>query len=93
MYDDDDYLAMAPDKPMPYERTDDKYDSLIKERDMWKQLCKDIVTIMGKDPYYLRVGMNIWIDKTVDHFVHKKKDEFYKLSDSIHERLAKIKWD
>lgn len=31
MFDDDDYLAMAPDKSMPYERTDDKYDSLIKE--------------------------------------------------------------
>ena len=93
MYDDDDYLAMAPDKPMPYERTDDKYDSLIKERDEWKQLCKDIVTIMGKDPYYLRVGMDIWIDKTVDHLDHKKKAEFYKLSDSIRTRLEKIKWD
>lgn len=93
MYDEDDYLAKAPDEPMPYERTDNKYESLIKERDEWKQLCKDIVTIMGKDPYYLRVGMDIWIDKTIDHFDQKKKAEFYKLSDSIHARLEKIKWD
>ena len=64
-----------------------------KERDMWKQLCKDIVTIMDKDPYYLRVGIDIWINKTVDHLDYKKQAEFYKLSDSIHKRLAKIKWD
>lgn len=87
MFDEDDYLAKAPDEPMPYQRTD-KYTEMVEDRNRWRDLCRDIVTVLGNDPYYLRSCMDSWIKKMYDS---DEEENGQKLADDILNRLTKIK--
>ena len=87
MYDEDDYLAKTPESPMPYEIVDD-YAALKADRNRWRSLCKDIVTVLGNNPYYLRNNMDSWIKKMCNC---DEEERMQKFADDIIDRLLKIK--
>ena len=87
MFDEDDYLAKAPDEPMPYQRTD-KYTEMVEDRNRWRDLCRDIVTVLGNDPYMAFACMDSWIKKMRDKDDEKQMSE---LANSILKRIKDIK--
>ena len=87
MYDEDDYLAQAPEEPMPYQRTD-KYTEMVEDRNRWRKLCRDIITVLGNDPYMAFACMNSCIKKMCDKDDEKQMSE---LANSILKRIKDIK--
>lgn len=87
MYDDDDYLAKAPDESMPYQRTD-KYTEMVEDRNRWRKLCRDIITVLGNDPYMAYTCMDSWIKRWCDKDEEKQVS---KLANDILKRLNEIK--
>ncbi len=87
MFDEDDYLAQAPEEPMPYQRTD-KYTEMVEDRNRWRDLCRDIVTVLGNNPYMAYTCMDSWIKKMCDTDDEKRMTD---LANDILNRLTKIK--